>query len=427
MAKVARRAALLSSLGAGLEYYDFIIYGMMAEQLGTLFFAGEDLWLSQIKAFAIFAVGYLIRPFGGILFGLIGDTFGRKKTFLSVMLLMAVSTMLIGLLPTTSQIGVWAPCMLVLLRMIQGLSFGAELPGAITVVCEYAEKQKQSLYSSFVISSIAMGSMLASFVLFLLTKNMAREQILDWGWRIPFLLGGLLAIVNYFIRKHLQETPEFSRLQNERPRNSLKEPLVHLAQKYYCEVLLGIGMTWFVASLIIFSLYLPTYLTEHFRYSVSDVYQAMTWGMIWSALFMPIAGRIADSFSKTKILLATCLGFCCGAFALFNMLHQQSSAILILFMVLYQTVIAFLMVSYFPLLATVFPTEVRYTGIAACYNISYSIMGCVPIVITVLIKFTESSATAIWFLIGGGVVSAFSVLLLALRLRAKVPSLEQSV
>ncbi len=411
MTNTAKKAAFLSSLGAGLEYYDFIIYGMMAEYLGFLFFADATPWIATLKTFAVFAIGYLIRPFGGILFGMVGDTYGRKKTFLAVMLIMAISTFIIGFLPTYAQIGAVAPCLLVLARIFQGLSFGAELPGAITVVCEYAEKQKHGTYSSFVISSVGLGSTLASFVLYMLSKNMAREQILHWGWRIPFLLGGLLAIVNYFIRKHLQETPEFSRLQTTRSTVSLKEPLLCLFRYFRLEIMLGIGMTLFVSSLVIFALYLPTYLSEHFHIPSQDVYLAMTCGLLWSSFILPVCGLIADRFGKLPILIVTCLTFAGCGFSFFNILLSQSFPLLILFMILYQTVISFLMVCYFPLLAAIFSTKVRYTGIASCYNVTYSIMGFLPVVLTALIKFTHSPLNAVWFLIAGAMVSAVSGLI----------------
>jgi MFS family permease len=413
MSNVARKAALLSSLGAGLEYYDFIIYGMMAEQLGLLFFAGDEPWIALLKTFAVFAIGYIIRPFGGILFGMIGDTFGRKKTFFSVMLLMAISTFSIGLLPTYAQIGSAASLLLIFLRLLQGLSFGAELPGAITVVCEYSEKQKKSTYSGFVISSVSIGSTLASLVLYILTTNIAKEQVLNWGWRLPFLLGGLLAIANYFIRKNLQETPEFSRLQNRRSLVSLKDPISILFRKFRYKIILGIGMTWFVSSLVIFSLYLPTYLSEHYHYVSKDIYLAMTYGLLWSAVSLPFCGQLADRIGKTKILLAVCLAFIAGASMLFGLLHLESFSSLVLFMILYQTTISLLTVSFFPLLADIFPTEARYTGIAMCYNITYSIMGCAPILITALIKYTDSPSAGRWFLLSSACISIVSTMLLA--------------
>lgn len=403
----ARKAAWLSSLGAGLEYFDFIIYGMMAEYLSSLFFVGDEAWLSLIKTFAIFAVGYLARPLGGIFFGMMGDTFGRKKTFLSVMLLMAAATFGIGLLPTYSQIGTLAPCLLVIFRLLQGISFGAELPGAMTVVCEYADKQNQGSCTSIVIASTSIGAMLASLVLYLLSGTISREQILSWGWRIPFLLGGLLAVANYYIRHHLQETPEFSSLQKNNPRDGcVKDPLINLFRLHKRELFQGIGMTLFVSSLVIVALYLPTYLTTHFGFRAPDVYLAILLSMLWSAIILPICGRLADSIDKRVLFASTALAFVVGVFPLFALLKFQIFSALLIFMILYQTVIACVSSCYYSLLASLFPTQMRYTGIAACYNISYSFMAALPILLTALISYTATPISLNLVLIAFALLSA---------------------
>ena len=414
MTITVRKATWLSSLGAGLEYYDFIVYGMMVSYLNTLFFISSESWIAVMKAFGVFALGYLARPFGGIIFGIIGDTYGRKNSFIFVMLLMAISTLAIGCLPTYADIGVLAPVLLVGFRLLQGLSFGAELPCAITIVSEYAEPKKTSLFSGFVISSVSIGSMLASLILYILSKGIAKDQILHWGWRIPFLLGGLLALANYFIRKHLQETPAFSQLQSDKPSSRLKKPLQRLFNEHFRETIAGLGMTVFIASLVIFNLYLPAYLSTHFGYSylLSDVYLAMTWGLVWSALSLPICGYLADRWGRREIFLATSVIFILISFPLFHLLTIGGFAPLIGFLTIYQTVISFLMTSYFPLLSAAFSTRERYTGIAFCYNVAYAIMGAAPIGITYLIQILKTPMVSVWFLIVCAFISIASLFLL---------------
>lgn len=407
----ARKAALLSSLGAGFEYFDFVIYGMMAEYLSILFFEGDDSWIGLMKTFGIFAIGYFVRPFGGILFGLVGDSFGRKKSFVFVMLLMATATFGIGLLPTYAQIGVLAPILLVILRMLQGISFGAELPGAMTMVYEFAQKKKQSTYTGLVLSSASVGAMMASLVLYCLAANLSKEQILTWGWRGPFLLGGMLAVVNYYIRQRLDETPEFLRAQAAPLNiNDLKEPLVYLFRSHFKSLMLGIGMTSFVSALIILALYFPTYLTVHFGYDSTDVYLAGLWSLGASAVIMPFCGRLADRVGKEYLMIATSLGYISSVFGLFSLLELHVFWALQLFMVLHQVVIALISVCYFPLLAQAFPTRVRYTGIAAAYNITYSLAAILPLALTALIYYTNNSDSVIWIMVCCAAFSALSTM-----------------
>lgn len=410
MSRRAKKATVLASIGAGLEYYDFIVYGMMVVFLNTLFFSSSALWINQMKAFGVFAAGYLARPFGGVLFGMIGDAFGRKKSFLAVMMLMALATLAIGLLPTREQIGDSAALLLILCRVLQGISFGAELPGAITVVYEHSEKKEKAFHSGFVISSVTLGSLLASLVLFLLTRLLEDAEILSWGWRIPFLFGGTLAIINAFIRKYLQETPEYLESAKTRPAHfSFKSPLFLLAAKHWKQVLAGIGTTLFLSALVIFTLYLPTYLSSYYGFNRSEIYLTITYGMAWSALILPLFGIIADRWSPASLFLTATVAFALLAFPLFRLLASGTPAGLIAFILCFQTLLSAATTSYFPLLSELFPTQTRYTGIALSYNISYALMGLSPIALTFLIERFEPHAV-IWFLIPCAVISALASL-----------------
>lgn len=408
MSQRAKKTTLLASLGAGLEYYDFIVYGMMVVFLNTLFFSSSSPWINQMKAFGVFASGYLARPFGGVVFGMIGDAFGRKKSFLLVMMLMALATLAIGFLPTREQIGSSAAVLLIVCRILQGLSFGAELPGAITVVYEHSEKKERAFLSGFVISSVTLGSLLASLILFFLTQSFNESEILRWGWRIPFLFGGTLAIINAFIRKYLQETPEYlESAKNRSPRFRFHSPLFLLASNYWKQTLLGIGTTLFLSSLVIFVLYLPTYLGTNYNFAQSDIYLAMTFSMAWSALILPVFGYIADRWSPGALFRTATIGFAVLALPIFQLLNFGSFAGLAAFMILYQTLLSAATTSYFPLLSALFPTQSRYTGVALSYNVSYALMGLSPIVLTFLIERFEPHAV-VWFLIPCALISALS-------------------
>lgn len=374
----SKQVTFLASLGAGLEYYDFIVYSLMAESISLLFFPEESAVIGQIKAFGIFAVGYLTRTLGGLFFGMIGDTFGRKQTFLGVMFLMAFSTLGIGLLPTYQSVGIAAPILLLILRVIQGLSYGAELPGAITVVCEHSKRKNYSLASSIVISSVGAGSLLASLVLFILNKSLSTQLILEGGWRLPFLLGGGLALVNLMIRKQLTESPEFLKSSHIIEQSNVFKPLDLLWTCHRRDVIRGCLKTLPLAYSVIFFLYMPTLLKLESDLQSSEIFLAMTLALIGSALILPLCGKFVDKKEPSKIYLIACLSFAAGL-GLFNNFFSLNFWTLLLFMFFYQGMIALLSASYFPLMVDLFPTSSRYTGLALCYNFTYSIVGCLPI------------------------------------------------
>jgi len=211
------------------------------------------------------------------------------------------------------------------------------------------------------------------------------------------------------MRRHLHETPEFIELENSKHAIE-KAPAATLLLKHPYLLLQGIGLTAFVSSLVIFALYLPTYLPMHFGYASADIYLTTTIGMIWAGILLPIAGRFSDKIGGEKLIVFTIVAFCLSAFPLFFLLHIQSFLGLLLFTLLYQGFIALISVSYFPQLISLFPTQLRYTGIGASYNMTYSMMSMLPFLLTVLIHVTHSVYSPIWVLIGFACLTLISVL-----------------
>jgi len=379
MSRNNNKVTILSSLGAGFEYYDFIIFALMSGTLSSLFYAPTDNEVINImKTFMVFALGYIARPIGGIIFAAIGDKSGRKKSFLSIMFLMAAASLMIGCLPTYEVIGATAPVFLIILRIIQGVSFGAELPGAITVVAEHTKKGNQGVHTSFIISSVSLGSVMATLVAYLLNKFFDAQQILAWAWRLPFLLGGTLAVVNYFIRKGIDETPEFIENQKLFTHTTYTSPMKLLLKEYKFNVLLGLFLTAGTSVLIITNLFFPVFLNKIYAYEKSDIFSGMTWGVLWCALVIPFFGKLVDKkgagFSY-KIGTVTAVLF---IFPLLKFLEQGTYTNLVLFLMVYQTIIAALMAGYMPLMVGLFPVKIRQTGISVCYNFTYALMGMLP-------------------------------------------------
>ncbi|MGZ3633285.1 MAG: MFS transporter, partial [Parachlamydiaceae bacterium] len=259
--------------------------------------------------------------------------------------------------------------------------------------------------------STSIGALLASFVLYCLTSVFLEDHILSWGWRIPFFFGGLLIAANYLIRRNLDETPEFILWQKTHQKTvSLKDPFITLIKEYKIRLIQGIGLTSFVSSLVMTALYFPTYLTVYFGYQPADVYLTIFWSLLWSAIILPFCGWLADTLGKKCLLISTLLVFIIAVFPLFELLEKRSFAALQLFLVLYQTLLALVSACYFPLLGDLFPTNVRYTGTATCYNVTYSLMATLPIIFTGLIFYHRTVFAPVWVLLGFALITFVSIL-----------------
>lgn len=397
------KVALLTSLGSGLEYYDFVIYGMMAKYLSDIFFFPTDSLSSIIQTFIVFAIGYLIRPFGGTIIGMIADTYGRKKTFVVVMLVMGFSTMGIGLLPTYNQVGIIAPIGLLLCRLCQGISLGAELPGATTIISEYATASKLGRLCSVMLSSISIGALMATAMVAMLNKLYSYQEIIEIVWRVPFIIGGILAIISYYIRQNISETPEFLQEQtnrNKKTNTNVLTPLKLLLSQNLSIIAIGFGLVFFHANLVIINLYFPVYINQYFNYELTDIYGSMTISMIASFIFTIIFGWLADYISKLKILLFSLIFFSVFLFLSFILLEHATFWSLQIFFIIYQLFISLFFTSYMPILSRLFPTKMRYTAIALIYNSAYSVASFIPIIASYLLeKYQTPVILGIFFMV----------------------------
>ncbi len=386
---MSKKVTLLAGIGAGLEYYDFIIYGMMAHYLGQQFFNTNDQLFASISVFLIFAVGYLARPFGGILFGLFADRHGRKYPFAMVMFVMAFATFAIGLLPTYADIGITAGIVVLLLRLLQGFSFGAELPNAMIIIGEYNASNKRALHSGFIISSAGMGALLASSVLYILTSLNSEQEILDFAWRLPFLFGGLLAFIGYYVRRNVKETKVFLEYKNKYNLNETSSIVKSLIKEYPRQILLGVIFALFPGTMIITNIFLPTFFTKTLMYASKDVYFAMTVSLIWSVLSAPLYGVLSDKIGRQLFFKIIVFLFCIFAVLSIYLLEGTNVYKLIVFLVLYQTFLTAAITNYFPVLVEIFPVNIRCTALAICYNIAYAIAAFVPTLLIYLLSISS--------------------------------------
>lgn len=394
-----QKSTLLASIGSGLEYYDFTIYALLISYISHNFFPTEDKFVSLISSYLVFGLGYVVRPLGGIVFGLLGDKFGRKKVLVNVMFLMAITTMFMGVLPTFHDKtgGIICTVAFVSCRLFQGILFGAELPCSLTFISEHTGKNYKGLNCAIMTSFITIGVLFGNIVIFSLTSIFSNNEMMIWGWRIPFLLGGLLALAAYYLRINTLETPSFIGRKN-----------VGLSFNYFNfirGVLSGIGILILPSILILCYLIMPSIFISVYNCKASDVFMASFLGYVASIILVPIFGILGDRIGRKNIYRIALLLILILSYP--AMIYQNITTLwgLILFMIIYQLIISIMAGSYYPMLAENFSTEVRYTGVAATYNISMLIASFFPVLAATSMKHSHNFSTIYACILGLSIIA----------------------
>lgn len=308
MSPASRRAVFAASFGTFVEYYDFVIYGFMATILAGLFFPGDDPVTSLIITFGAYAVSYFVRPLGAILISPIGDIYGRKTLLVVVIALMSIPTALIGMLPTYATIGIWAPILLTLCRMLQGLSAGAEYGGASALVVEYAPARSRGYYSGYLMLTISLAMAVGMGLgLFIMTAT-STEMMREWGWRIPFLMAIPLGLIGLYIRLRLEETPVFQEVAQRTPHKK-KTPLRTTITRDWPAVLVGMGVaaTHIVTASILY-LYVPAHMIRFLGYAPQTAMTIALGGLlVWTICMLPMAA-LTDRWGRKPVALLGSLG-----------------------------------------------------------------------------------------------------------------------
>ena len=292
----------LAALGGALEFYDFIIFVFFAAVVGELFFPADiPEWLRQVQTFGIFAAGYLARPLGGIIMAHFGDLVGRKKMFTLSILLMALPTLAIGLLPTYASMGIVAPLLLLLMRILQGAAIGGEVPGAWVFVAEHVPEKRIGIACGTLTAGLTVGILLGSVVATLINTSMTPQGIHDGGWRIPFLLGGVFGLVAMYLRRWLQETPIFLEMQ-KRKALAQELPVKAVALKHQKAVIVSMLLTWLLsAGVVVVILMSPVWLQKHYGFAPAITLQANSIATIMLCIGCLLAGLAADRFGASLL------------------------------------------------------------------------------------------------------------------------------
>jgi MHS family proline/betaine transporter-like MFS transporter len=404
----ATRAVVASCLGNVLEWYDFIVFTTFAVQISHAFFPGKSNFTSLMAALITFGVGFLARPFGAAFFGEYADKAGRRAALTLTFLLMALGTLLIAICPTTAMIGAAAPIILVLARLIQGISAGGEIGGALALLVEYAPASRRAFYSAFQQSAQGGTLLLCGLIATILNFTFSESQVNEWAWRIPFLLGIVIAPVGFYIRRQVKEPDLFvNQTRTREPRKPLRSLLV----ERWKSLVLGIGVGVVATVSIYVVLYIPTFAHELLNVPRSDGYiSLMIVGLI--AMLCPLSGILADRFSRKSVMLFGAGCFMIYPYPAFRYLvsHPTGGSLIAV-----QLGLAIILVIYSgPIsawLAELFPTKVRSTGIALAYGLSVTIFGgFTPAIIAALTNYTGSKLAVAFWLMLSAFVSTISLL-----------------
>lgn len=374
-AQSARNAVAASTIGSILEYYDFFVYGTMAALVfGEIFFPTDVPAVSSLLALLTFTLGFMARPLGGIIIGHFGDRIGRKPLLLFTFMLTGIVTVLIGLLPTYAQIGLAAPLLLVLLRILQGIGIGGEWGGAALMAVEHAPAKKKGLYGSLVQAGAPVGVILSSSVVALLTATLTREQLVAWGWRLPFLASALLLIVGLFLRWKVTETPEFDRMKEGRAQ--VKIPVWQAIRRYPGQIVTAILIHTSDTTLgLIQSVFVLGYASGVLGMDPTVVLLANVFAAVTNLITTPLAGALGDRIGQKRVVSIGLVGLALWAFPMFLLIGTETVGGLFLAVGVGGVLVGWLFSGQATLFASFFSPEVRYSGMSLGFQIGTVIGG----------------------------------------------------
>lgn len=376
-----KNVLLLSSLGGMLEMYDFMIYGVFLLYFSEKFFPGQHGILSILEAYAVAAISYFMRPFGGLIFSHIGDEYGRKKVLVITITLMAICSIGIGILPTYLTIGIWAPILMIIFRCVQGLAFGGELPTTYVYIRESLHQYYWRGFS-IVLCGINLGIVLSLGLNLILTHILSNDELCTYGWRIPFLLGGCIGLISYKIRSSLKETLNFKKLK---PIIPIVEVFKHYKSTLFKAVCIS---SLFSIVAMICVIYMPVYLKVFLKLPPKDLGNIIFFAMMFNVIAMFITGVLFEGLKPAQVLKYYIL----ISIPIYALAYYLLSIGYIFFGVLLLSILEGFLLQIVPFFLTeLFPTEIRLTGTALSYNISLSIFGGLyPIIFTKLLSMNVS-------------------------------------
>ncbi|RLV59467.1 MFS transporter [Parashewanella curva] len=391
----------IAALGGALEFYDFMIFVFLANTVSPQFFPATQHINSLLGLFSAFTVGYLARPIGGLVFSHYGDLRGRKKAFYVSILLMAVPSLLIAILPNYQHIGFIAPVILVLLRIIQGLAVGGEIPGAITFTFEHVDVNKRGRAIVIVFFALSLAVLFAQGITALLHSLLTQEQFYHWGWRIVFLIGAILGVVGGYMRKNVSETPLFNSIKSQRKESYV--PAAYLFKNHLPQLAQGLSILCLDAvSMFLLFLYMPTFLVNfkvHNPIPADEVHVINSISLGIFSVFMLLFGYLSDHLGRKKLILIGSILLILLPYPMFTILLSGSTKAVLVSLIILGVSFSLVASSYGAMLAELFPAKVRYTGVGLAYNLAFAAFGgTTPLIVTYLIKVTKNPLMPAYYL-----------------------------
>lgn len=417
------RAVFSGSLGNMLEWFDYGLYGYFAVIISRDFFVSDDPIVGLLLSFLVFGTGFLVRPIGGILIGAYADKHGRIKALTLTIMCMGICTMCMGLLPTYSQVGIAAPILLTVLRLLQGLATGGEFGSSLTFIAEYGTPNNRAFLVSWQPFSVGCGLLVGSAAGLLITTVLPEAALYDWGWRIPFICGILIAIYGVHMRKNVPDSPEFLKMKEET--NEAEEPhtpVKDLFLLYKKPILTVMGLlVGSSATYYLLITYMPTYISQFMHTSLSSAFVVNTSVITINLLLCPIVGKLIDKVGRRKCLIIGCLGFLILSYPVFALLIQQTDAVVMIallgVLIVFQTILA---VAIAVVSAEVFPTKLRNSGIGFSYNLAAAIFGgLAPLAATALIAATGNQLSITYLILGSILITFLTTVFLLKGFYAK--------
>ncbi|HMM07886.1 MAG TPA: MFS transporter [Paracoccus solventivorans] len=407
---VLRKVLTASFIGNFVEWFDYASYGYFATVIAVVFFPDIAPSAALMATFAVFAISFIIRPLGGIIWGSIGDKVGRRTALSWSILIMSGATTAIALLPGYNQIGMLAPALLLLIRMVQGFSASGEYAGAASFIAEYSPVRKRGFYTSIVPASTAAGLLAGSLMSATLFWLLSDAQMQSFGWRLPFLLGLPLGLVGIYIRLRLEDTPKFRELEQQHHVQAM--PVRELFRDYRPQILIAFGVTCLnaVGFYLILS-YMPTYLITEMGMGESESFLAASISLAVYIGLIFLMGILSDRFGRKTALITASLLFMALTVPLFSLLDGASLGTIILIQIAFGALLTINDGTLPTFLTEIFPTKVRFSGFAFSFNSANALFGgTAPFVATGLIALTGSKMAPAWYLVAAAAVALIAMI-----------------